>query len=46
MAATGDADDVELWAYGNSSGDAELLAMADHAALLAGRSRPALPPLD
>ena len=46
LAATGDADDVELWAYGNSSGDAELLAMADHAALLAGRSRPALPPLD
>lgn len=23
-------DDVELWAYGNSSGDRELLAMADH----------------
>ena len=24
-------DEVELWAYGNSSGDAELLDMADHA---------------
>lgn len=46
LAATGDADDVELWAYGNSSGDAELLAMADHAALLAGRGRHPLPPLD
>ncbi len=46
LAATGEADDVELWAYGNSSGDAELLAMADHAALLAGRGRPALPPLE
>ena len=46
LAATGETDDVELWAYGNSSGDAELLAMADHAALLAGRARPALPSLD
>lgn len=45
LAATGEAEDVELWAYGNSSGDAEFLAMADHAALLAGRGRPALPPL-
>lgn len=27
----GDAVPVELWAYGNSSGDRELLAMADHA---------------
>lgn len=42
--ATGGGEDVELWAYGNSSGDAELLAMADHGALLAGRS-PALPPV-
>lgn len=42
--ATGGGE-VELWAYGNSSGDAELLAMADHGALLAGRSRPALPPV-
>ena len=42
--ATGGGD-VELWAYGNSSGDAELLAMADHAALLTGRNRPALPPV-
>lgn len=42
---SGGAENVELWAYGNSSGDAELLAMADHAALLAGRGRPALPPL-
>lgn len=24
-------DDVEIWAYGNSSGDHDLLAMADHA---------------
>ena len=46
LAATGETDGVELWAYGNSSGDADLLAMADHAALLAGRARPALPPLD
>ena len=23
-------DDVELWAYGDSAGDTELLAMADH----------------
>ncbi len=25
-----DADDVELWAYGNSSGDREMLALAQH----------------
>lgn len=25
-----EADDVELWAYGNSSGDSAMLAMADH----------------
>jgi phosphatidylglycerophosphatase C len=26
----GSGADVELWAYGDSPGDAELLAMADH----------------
>ena len=45
LAATGPHDAVEIWAYGNSSGDAELLAMADHATLLAGRGTPALAPL-
>ena len=45
LATTGAGDDIELWAYGNSSGDAELLAMADHAALLSGRGTPALPSL-
>lgn len=44
LAATGGGD-VELWAYGNSSGDAELLAMADHPALLTGRKSPVMPPL-
>lgn len=44
LAATGGGD-VELWAYGNSSGDADLLAMADHPTLLTGRKPPALPPL-
>ncbi len=32
----GDEEDVELWAYGNSSGDTELLAMADHPTWVAG----------
>lgn len=44
LSATGGGE-VELWAYGNSSGDTELLAMADHGALLAGRGTPALPPV-
>lgn len=47
LAATGDADDTavpEIWAYGNSSGDAELLAMADHAVLLGRRRAGGLPP--
>ena len=46
LAATGGAEDVELWAYGNSSGDADLLAMADHPTLMDGRKPPAFPPLD
>lgn len=29
--AEGPVDDIEMWAYGNSTGDQELLAMADHA---------------
>lgn len=29
--ATGPLEGIELWSYGNSSGDHELLAMADHA---------------
>lgn len=34
---------VELWAYGNSAGDREMLALADHAALVGrGRRLPAL----
>jgi phosphatidylglycerophosphatase C len=36
--------DAELWAYGDSAGDRELLARADHPALVEDR-RP-LPPLD
>lgn len=43
LAETGTDDDVELWAYGNSSGDAELLAMADHPALVASRGARELP---
>ncbi len=45
LEATGGVDDLELWAYGNSSGDAELLAMADHAVLLQGRRSTMLAPL-
>jgi len=45
LTATGGDDGLELWAYGNSSGDADLLAMADHPTLMAGRRPPALPPL-
>lgn len=47
LAATADDDvsTVELWAYGNSSGDADLLAMADHPTLMDGRKPPAFPPL-
>ena len=45
----GGADDrenqLELWAYGNSSGDAELLAMADHPTSVAGRRPIRLTPL-
>lgn len=43
--AESEAGEIELWAYGNSSGDAELLAMADHACLVAGRSPQPLLPL-
>lgn len=32
-------DDIELWAYGNSSGDHELLALADHALWLGKPSK-------
>lgn len=35
-----DGADVELWAYGDSPGDRELLAMADHPTLLGRRRRP------
>lgn len=46
LAATGGHDDgLELWAYGNSSGDAELLAMADHPTLMDGRKPPTFAPL-
>ncbi len=44
LAATGGADGAEIWAYGNSSGDAELLALADHAVLLGRRRSDVLPP--
>ena len=37
--------ELELWAYGNSSGDAELLAMAQHATKVDGRRPTPLPPL-
>lgn len=33
---TGPLDGIEVWAYGNSSGDHELLAMADHAFWMGG----------
>jgi phosphatidylglycerophosphatase C len=39
LSTTGGAQDVELWAYGNSSGDHELLAMADHAFWLGKESK-------
>jgi phosphoserine phosphatase len=35
--------DVELWAYGDSPGDAELLAMADHPTWVGRRALPAGP---
>jgi len=41
----GGTDALELWAYGNSSGDAELLAFADHPSLVGGRRHTALAPL-
>lgn len=34
-----DGDTVTLWAYGDSSGDHDLLAMADHAVYVTGRGR-------
>ena len=30
---------AEVWAYGDSRGDRELLAMADHPVLIRGRAR-------
>jgi phosphoserine phosphatase len=32
-------DDTELWAYGDSAGDRELLAEADHATWIDGKPR-------
>jgi phosphatidylglycerophosphatase C len=32
--------DIEMWAYGNSSGDAEMLAMADHPTWVGSGSTP------
>jgi len=40
----GAGDEVTLWAYGDSEGDTELLAMADHATLLRGGDRLAAEP--
>ncbi len=39
LAETGDTEHLEIWAYGNSSGDHELLAMADHAYWLGKESK-------
>ena len=39
----GDDIDVELWAYGDSSGDEELLAFADHPTWIGKRARRADP---
>lgn len=36
-------DDATLWAYGDSSGDRELLARADHPLLVRGTTVPAVP---
>jgi phosphatidylglycerophosphatase C len=36
----GERESVELWAYGNSSGDEELIALADHATWVGRRARP------
>ena len=40
----GDRPATELWAYGNSSGDDELLAMADHATWIGARAARSVPP--
>ena len=36
-------DDVEVWAYGDSAGDTELLAMADHPIRVGARLQMSLP---
>ena len=36
-------DDVEIWAYGDSAGDTELLAMADHPIRVGARLQTSLP---
>ena len=36
-------DDIELWAYGDSAGDRELLDRADHAVWVKGSTLPAVP---
>jgi phosphatidylglycerophosphatase C len=36
-------DDVEIWAYGDSAGDTELLAMADHPVRVGARLQTSLP---